>query len=346
MRKIVLFILIAVFITFSANASNKLHVVQPGDTLWDLSKAHYKDPFLWGKIWMNNTYLNDPNLIFPGEVIEYTKYGITIYKKAKNKKKTHNAPQLAKYDNFIFYNGYKYYSDCGGGFCMWHKNDLSIGKLRYDRYNTLEAKQGETVFVYAKKNYNVKKFYVYRKIRNHSNVTLCPGKSISVYVPIGELKVISRVKPKVFKCVIEKAYAEISSKDMVNLVYPYKEIKKSAKFVKLDNIPVNLIAIYDFSLTPHIGYYIFLKVKNGNWEIEKRKNAKGYHIVKSNRNIDENIVGKKVYLDRVDSNLPVNTAVGEGVVVSQYKNYLSVFFDTYNSGLKEIPDETQNYVLR
>ncbi len=324
MRKIVLFSLIAIFITFSANASNKLHVVQPGDTLWDLSKAHYKDPFLWGKIWMNNTYLNDPNLIFPGEVIEYTKYGITIYKKAKSKKKTHNAPQLAKYDNFIFYNGYKYYSDCGGGFCMWHKNDLSIGKLRYDRYNTLEAKQGETIFVYAKKNYNVKKFYVYRKVKDYSNLNI---KSVSVYVPIGELKVISRVKPKVFKCVVNKAYAEISSKDMVNLIYPYKEIKKSAKFVKLGNVPVNLISIYDFSLTPHIGYYIFFKVKNKH-------------------NIDLDIVGKKVYLDRVDSNLPVNTAVGEGVVVSQYKNYLSVFFDTYNSGLKEIPDETQNYVLR
>ncbi len=349
MRRIVLFILIAVFTYFNANASNKLHIVQPGDTLWALSKAHYKDPYLWGKIWMNNTYLNDPNLIFPGEVIEYTKYGITIYKKPKTEKaKNRMKPSvsLSKYDNFIFFDGYKYYSDCGEGFCLWHKKDLSLGKIRYDRYNMLEAKPGDAVFIYAKKKINVKKLYVYRKIEDHSNVNICPGGSVSVLVPIGELKVLSEVKPLVYKCIIDKAYAEISLKDMVNSVYPYKTLKKNAKFVKLGNIPVNLIAIYDFSLTPHVGYYMFFNVKNGFWSVKKRKNSKGYHIVKSERNISRSIVGKRVYLERVNPNLPVNTVIGRGIVVSQYKNYLSVFFDTYNGNLKEIPDKTQNYILR
>ncbi len=324
MKRVVLFILIAIFMSFNASAANKLHVVQPGDTLWALSKAHYKDPYLWGKIWMNNTYLNDPNLIFPGEIIEYTKYGITIYKGAK---KISKPKQLtAQYDNFIFFDGYKYYSDCGGGFCLWRKNDLSLGKIRYDRYNEIEVKRGDTVFIYAKKNINVKKLYIYRKVKNYSQLPVNLKKSVSVLVPIGEIKIIKEVKPLIYKGIIDKAYAEVSSKDMINTIYPYKSVKEPAKQITLGNIPVELISIYSYSLTPHVGYYMFFYAKKAG--------------------IAKNIIGKRVYLERVNPNLPVNTLIGKGIVVSQYKNYLSVFFDSYNSGLTEIPDETKNYVLR
>ncbi len=349
MKKVFLLILIGFFISVNANAKNSLHVVKPGDTLWALSKAHYKDPFLWGKIWMNNMYLNDPNLIFPGEVIEYTKYGITIYKKAKTakiKKAVLANNSYEKYDIAVFYDGGKYYSDCGGGFCVWHKKDFPIGKLSFDNYNNVETSTGGIVYIKTKAPVSAKRLYIYRGIVNHQDCSICPGSSVSTFIPIGEIKITKRIKPLVYKGVIENATVEINSNDTVSAVYPFKKVRKNAKFVELGNIPVKLIGISDVDLTHHTGYYMFFNVPRANWQVARRKNGNGYHIVKLPKPFTKYIVGKKIFVDRVDKNLPENTNMAEGIVVSQYKGYISVFFDTYNSGLKEMFDETKEYVLR
>ncbi len=345
MKKVILFVLLVIFISFNADATGNLHIVQPKDTLWALSKAHYKNPFLWGKIWVNNTYLNDPNLIFPGEVIQYTKHGITIYKPKKHPKRlATKKTNLKQYDGVVFYDGSNYYSDCGGGFCIWHK--FSIGTLSYDRYNALEVSAGSIVYVKTRKPIAIKYLYVYRGIKDYQNVNICPNSSVEIYIPIGKIKIIKRIEPLIYKGVIENSSTEISSRDTVSTIYPFKNISKNAKFVKLGNIPIKLIGLSDVNMTPHIGYYAFFKVPEAHWQVGKRKNGRGYHIVKLPKPFTEYIVGKKVFVDRINKNLPENTRIGEGIVVSQYKGYISVFFDSYNSGLKEIVDETKEYVLR
>lgn len=46
------------------------HIVQPGDTLWDISTAYLQDPFLWPIIWDENLKtVPNPHLIFPGQEI-------------------------------------------------------------------------------------------------------------------------------------------------------------------------------------------------------------------------------------------------------------------------------------
>lgn len=45
------------------------YTVRQGDTLWDISNAHYRDPFLWPLIWKSNPFINDPDLIYPGNVL-------------------------------------------------------------------------------------------------------------------------------------------------------------------------------------------------------------------------------------------------------------------------------------
>jgi len=47
----------------------EFYVVQPGDTLWDISQMFLQTPWLWPEIWHVNNQVDNPHLIFPGDVL-------------------------------------------------------------------------------------------------------------------------------------------------------------------------------------------------------------------------------------------------------------------------------------
>ncbi len=45
------------------------HIVQRGDTLWDISEYYLTDPYLWPKLWSWNDHVTNAHWIFPGDRI-------------------------------------------------------------------------------------------------------------------------------------------------------------------------------------------------------------------------------------------------------------------------------------
>lgn len=52
----------------------RIHVVVPGDTLWDISDAYLGTPWVWPSVWTDNREIENPHLIVPGDRIWISAY--------------------------------------------------------------------------------------------------------------------------------------------------------------------------------------------------------------------------------------------------------------------------------
>ena len=53
----------------------RLHVVEKGDTLWDITETYLGTPWIWPSVWKENE-IENPHVIQPGDMIWITKRGM------------------------------------------------------------------------------------------------------------------------------------------------------------------------------------------------------------------------------------------------------------------------------
>ncbi len=53
-----------------APGSPDTYVVKEGDTLWDIASVFLQEPWRWPEIWQGNPEVQDPDLIYPGDVLQ------------------------------------------------------------------------------------------------------------------------------------------------------------------------------------------------------------------------------------------------------------------------------------
>ncbi|MGC8768825.1 LysM peptidoglycan-binding domain-containing protein [Calditerrivibrio sp.] len=85
--------LLAIFLLSGLAFADINYEIRKGDTLWGISKRFYKNPFKWSVIWKYNTYISNPDLIYPKKFV-----AIPLKSKAEKKNTAYAEIDLSKFE--------------------------------------------------------------------------------------------------------------------------------------------------------------------------------------------------------------------------------------------------------
>jgi len=77
------------------------YVVRKGDTLWDIAGKFLKKPWLWPEIWQANPQVQNPHLIYPGDVLSLAYLDRVAAKPGPRQEAPINAIPLADVEPFL-----------------------------------------------------------------------------------------------------------------------------------------------------------------------------------------------------------------------------------------------------
>jgi hypothetical protein len=198
----------------------KEYTIVKGDTLWDISERELKDPFMWPNIWKENTWIDDPHWIYPGQVIKIPLLETTAQEPIKKEELT-KEPAVMKYplvsENAILRGGYLVDTLPG------------IGKVGDGPSGNTLFGEGDTVFIET--NRSVKKGDRFFAIRA-SKPVIHPvkRKNIGYVITISGILEVVQVKHGDVLARITKSFEEIEKGDSLDSFYEVKPVMTTGQF--------------------------------------------------------------------------------------------------------------------
>ncbi len=192
------------------------YIVKQGDTLWDISEAHYLTPWVWPKTWSNNDYIRNPHLIYPGQEI----YIYTISSSSKIKAESISIQYFTGTPiDMVALDDYPPVLDVpmadNIGFIS-DKNEKGVGKLLVNHRETVAITTHDLVFVRLDDLLMTApgdKFTLFRKDRYIKHPVT--GKGIGyLYIITGHLT-ITKVRRNLAEGIIDKVADTIMAEDML-----------------------------------------------------------------------------------------------------------------------------------
>lgn len=196
--------------SFSPGASwsnaPKEYLVQPGDTLWDISRRFLGSPWFWPKLWSKNPHIQNPHWIFPGNRIRFRNSG-EVEPVPKEKKRKELGDLTVGSINSKVRGGITF---AGGGLRypglqnknLWERRDSFIDKKSLKRSGIiLGAAEGKTLLTEGDA--------VYIRFKNLQNVTV--GEKYSIFRVLRDVR-DPRTKRKVGYVIRLQGVMEISER--------------------------------------------------------------------------------------------------------------------------------------
>jgi hypothetical protein len=213
------------------------YVVQTGDTLWDIAGKYLNSNYYWPKIWERNTFIVNPHLIFPGDLLYLYPDGVVQVP----------APgQLtpgAKGTNIVSYKS----SDMLGFVDMktletaGHIVDNKLDKTQLGEYDVVYTNLGKVDKIEVGET-----FSVFRVKLDHK------GEWLKIFHPVtgelvgyqtivlGEVR-ITKVLSKSSEAVIQNSYLEIHDGDFLTPYIEFIDLEEGQDWIsQVEVIPTDL----------------------------------------------------------------------------------------------------------
>lgn len=227
-RNIILSLMVLMLLpsfVFAQTKELKEYKIVKGDTLWDISTRELKDPFLWPRIWKENTWIENPHMIYPDQIIKIPRISTADQElqSQQPKKDDTNKETLKELkhpvvgENMIMKSGYLANEIPGVG----RVGDSPSGHTLY----------GNGDLVYVELNTAAKvgdKFYVIKA----SEPVIHPitRKQVGYVIKISGIAEIVKIKDGDTTARINKVFEEIAQGDILDAYYEIKPPMSTGQF--------------------------------------------------------------------------------------------------------------------
>ncbi len=306
-KTLLLLLLTGMLATVCADAQEKpYHIVEKGDTLWDISKRYLEDPFKWPELWNNNKHIKNPHLIYPGDVIRLVPEDVAIVeslpvKRLEEKKKAR--PVEVKKEETVKRLTFAYPRMARSGFVTKKVLDESGVILRAKRKKLLLVK-GDEVFVSLKDEgaKQGQRFVLYRKL-NKVNHPVTGEYMGNIVENIGILRIVKPGEPA--EAIIEESFSEV---EVGTRFLPYRKLPRKVALEE-PSTTVEGVIVATLENKQELAKYDIIYIdkgsvdglKRGNLlEIYRRKERVEDPLKQKEVQIPSELVGIALVIDTVD----------------------------------------------